>query len=567
MKNNNEFIGQIFQQLLNFGVKDFIVCAGARNSPFVEFLRLHPEINSLHFFEERSAAFFALGRAQRDSLPVAVITTSGTAAAELLPAAIEAHYTQIPLILITADRPKRYRGKGAPQSIEQVGLFSHYVSNCIDLDIHSSDAWAVNWQKMGPIHLNVCLDEPLIDGPSQKKIEKTQSNLNLKKTSIYDLFLDHLNDDMILQFRESKPLIILGSLNEQDQEVVVKIINRLKIPCYIESLSGLHGVTDLNKQFVLKAGDRAISYFFKNGYFKSVIRLGGIPTLRFWRDLESSYSQVPVLNISSICFPGLAREEHVYNLIKIDNVIIKENVHHFINDVLVDIDKKKSTENQQGSDKIDLYDSNKMNFDILEIKKIDELAFEFKEKLYNEFPYSEQSYFFQLTHLSQNKQIYIGNSMPIRYWDLCHCYEGNASRVFGNRGANGIDGQISTYLGWIQNKNDSMAVVGDLTALYDLASLWPLDQMEINNAHLVIINNSGGQIFRPLLGQHKLFLNTHTINFENWAQMWNVKYQKVINSSLNFLKAESLQVIEVIPDITQTEKWHQAWEDWWKQKS
>jgi 2-succinyl-5-enolpyruvyl-6-hydroxy-3-cyclohexene-1-carboxylate synthase len=103
------------------------------------------------FIDERSAAFFALGRMKLHGNPVAVVTTSGTAVAELLPAAIEAFYSGLPLILVSADRPARFRGTGAPQSIEQLGLFGPYAETVLE-----------SWSRARPLHLNVEFDEPLL---------------------------------------------------------------------------------------------------------------------------------------------------------------------------------------------------------------------------------------------------------------------------------------------------------------------------------------------------------------------------------------------------------------------
>src|SRR5712692_6212023 len=131
------------------GVEDFCVCGGSRNAPLIAVLG---DMRVFSFVDERSAAFFALGRAKLTGRPAAVITTSGTAAAELLPAAVEAHYSGTPLILITADRPARYRGTGAPQAIEQESIFGAYAT-------HDARAWRGD----GPLHLNVEFGEPLID--------------------------------------------------------------------------------------------------------------------------------------------------------------------------------------------------------------------------------------------------------------------------------------------------------------------------------------------------------------------------------------------------------------------
>src|SRR5438477_4553812 len=129
----------IIERVRGLGVVDFCVCGGSRNAPLIAALA-----SGYTFVDERSAAFFALGRAKRDGKPVAVVTTSGTAAAELLPATIEAFYSGVPLVLITADRPARYRGTGAPQSIEQVGLFGIYATTELE-----------GWNRRAPLHINV----------------------------------------------------------------------------------------------------------------------------------------------------------------------------------------------------------------------------------------------------------------------------------------------------------------------------------------------------------------------------------------------------------------------------
>jgi 2-succinyl-5-enolpyruvyl-6-hydroxy-3-cyclohexene-1-carboxylate synthase len=139
----------IIERVRGVGATDFCVCGGSRNAPLVAVLGT---ANVFSFVDERAAAFFALGRAKRDGQPVAVITTSGTAAAELLPATIEAWYSATPLVLITADRPARFRGTGAPQSIEQPGLFGVYAATDFDA-----------WNRRTPLHINVEFDEPLID--------------------------------------------------------------------------------------------------------------------------------------------------------------------------------------------------------------------------------------------------------------------------------------------------------------------------------------------------------------------------------------------------------------------
>jgi 2-succinyl-5-enolpyruvyl-6-hydroxy-3-cyclohexene-1-carboxylate synthase len=145
---NLETARQTLALARSLGAVDFCVCAGSRNSPLLTVVGT----GATSFVDERSAAFFALGRAKRDRRPVVVITTSGTAVAELLPAAVEAYYSATPLIFITADRPARYRGTGAPQAIEQAEIFGVYA-----------ETNAESWSRTRALHINVEFDEPLLD--------------------------------------------------------------------------------------------------------------------------------------------------------------------------------------------------------------------------------------------------------------------------------------------------------------------------------------------------------------------------------------------------------------------
>ena len=151
-----EVITRLLQRLDRLGAREVCVAAGARNAPLVAALTDSTGIRLWHFFEERCAGFFALGRTMVDQRPVAVVTTSGTAAAELLPSVIEAYYQAKPLIVVTADRPERYRGSGAPQAIEQEGLFGVYAEV-----LHEEVKWAARM----PLHINLPLDEPLTPVP------------------------------------------------------------------------------------------------------------------------------------------------------------------------------------------------------------------------------------------------------------------------------------------------------------------------------------------------------------------------------------------------------------------
>ncbi|MFM8458313.1 MAG: thiamine pyrophosphate-binding protein, partial [Chthoniobacterales bacterium] len=158
-QTNSLLAAEVLSVLRGAGVRTLVVCPGGRNAPLVLCADASRDaFEVLNFFEERSAGFFALGRIRRDNRPVAVVTTSGTAAAELLPAMLEAAHGGWPLIAVTADRPRRLRGTGAPQTIDQPPLFAAARIPVIDIDAPGQ----LTNLPQGAVHLNVCFDEPLV---------------------------------------------------------------------------------------------------------------------------------------------------------------------------------------------------------------------------------------------------------------------------------------------------------------------------------------------------------------------------------------------------------------------
>jgi 2-succinyl-5-enolpyruvyl-6-hydroxy-3-cyclohexene-1-carboxylate synthase len=405
------------------------------------------QIRTYTFVDERSAAFFALGVGKRLGRPACVVTTSGTAVAELLPAAIEAHYSGVPLLLLTADRPARFRGTGAPQSIDQQGIFGVHATTRID-----------DWDGSGALHVNVEFDEPLIDDeveadapwPVRMKVRVTPDVTPVPVTF-------------------EKPLVLIGGLAADDRNRVRRFALDLNAPVYAEPLSGLREDETLRELLVLN--ERSLPH----GGFDGVIRIGNVPTLRFWRDLDRS--DLGLLNFSRLRFPGLSRGE----------------VHPV--DALPEVQARGRDEALFACDR-----EQRARF----------------EALLDEEPESELAIFRKLSHeLPPGSRIYLGNSLPIREWDLAATREQRGYVIEANRGANGIDGQLSTAFGW----EADVAIVGDLTALYDLNAPWIKPKTRV-----VVINNLGGRIFeRVPTGAPELTINEHTIAFDKWAAMFGIE--------------------------------------------
>jgi 2-succinyl-5-enolpyruvyl-6-hydroxy-3-cyclohexene-1-carboxylate synthase len=453
-----ERAARVIAEVRAAGVREFCVCAGSRNAPLLAVLG-DSDARLFSFVDERSAAFFAIGRMKLHGSPVAVVTTSGTAVAELLPAAIEAFYAGLPLVLISADRPARFRGTGAPQSIEQVGLFGGYAET--DLEA---------WTRTRPLHLNVELEE---FGVRQPELPLSYSRANAQVAR------SHANMKAAALPPHSK-LVIVGALAERQRERVRNFVRTLNAPTYAEPLSGLREDPTLP---LITAGERMI----RRATFDSVIRIGNVPTLRFWRDLETL--DLPVTHFSDLPFPGLTRGD-VHPIEALPSIDGQRNEQFF------EQDRELRTRLEA----------------ILDAEPTSELAM--LRALSRE--------------LNDNARIYLGNSLPIREWDLA----ATRNRRFdyeANRGANGIDGQLSTFFGWCAPDRDNVCVVGDLTAIYDLGAPWIVPQLDAR-FRIVIVNNGGGRIFGRVASlraldpslRERIIENVHGVRFEHWAKMWNI---------------------------------------------
>ncbi len=510
---NARIIRSTLTALARMGVAEVCLAAGARNAPLITALMASEGVKIWSFFEERSAAFFALGRIQADRQPVAVLTTSGTAAAELLPAVIEAHYQGLPLVLVTADRPRRYRGTGAPQAIEQKDLFGAYVSACLDVESGSHLSWPTRLDTR-PLHINICLEEPL---------DSTQEGI------------DFLAYHQPHPPRSGKPppyllsgestAIIVSGLHPTEARELAPVLLSLGLPVIAELTSNLWGVwpdRPAIDHLLLPASEST----FRTMKIAQVLRIGGIPSSRWWRDLENR-PQIWVTNISRLNFPGLARLQNVQTL-------------------------PWSALESLGTRKL-----------LPALIKPKENA---TTHWFQEFPLSEPAWMRALMDQMQAfDRVFIGNSLPIREMNLAVQGAGQGIEFFANRGANGIDGLVSTWLGASASSRSSWLVLGDLSALYDLAAPWVMPQLPQGNRRLVVINNGGGKIFSHVSSLRELpeevrhvIENNHRLSFAPWAQMWGMAYVCATQPEHLLNLPESAVLIEVIPDAHQTEAFYAA---------
>lgn len=276
------------------------------------------------------------------------------------------------------------------------------------------------------------------------------------------------------------PLVILGGLAAKHRERVREFVVQLGAPVYAEALSGLREDRSLP---LITAGERMI----RRARFDSVIRIGNVPTLRFWRDLENL--ALPVTHYSDLPFRGLTRGE-VLPIDALPSLSGTRDESFFAEDA--------------------------------------DLARRFSEIL-DEEPQSELAMLRAVSReLPDGARVYLGNSLPIREWDLVASRE-RRFEYEANRGANGIDGQLSTFFGWCAPDRENVCIVGDLTAIYDLGAPWIVPQLDAR-FRIVILNNGGGRIFGRVASlraldpalRERIIENVHDVHFEHWAKMWDI---------------------------------------------
>lgn len=547
----------LVDQLAEFGVKYACISPGSRSTPLTYTLSQKRKITTYAIIDERSSGFFALGIAKQTDSPVVVVTTSGTAAAELYPAIIEAYQNRVPLIICTADRPAYLRNSGANQTINQDNLYKNHIRFFYDAglpklklkDIDNLKKQIRNafdicfFKNKGPVHINFPFEKPLEPNTYTDEIEENiisesipiEFNLNQKPADDKKLKADI--SKAIKLILKSPPLLITvgpGNFSEKFTQLLENFSTKFAIPIFADASSGL--AFKPNKLLNLVTNFDAL---IRSDSFKNLF----VPRLSFHfgrtatsKNLEEYLSDSRVKRFVVNRFGDMFDTYQKADVIKISE-------EDFIELML----------------KIEFSPSDKSFKNLALLKSLDDKIEEIKTSiLFNTDKLNEPSILINiLNSIPPNSNLMIGNSIPIRDMDFFASSITKNINVFQNRGASGIDGVTSTAMGiCIKSKNPTYLITGDLAFYYDINSLLLAKQYEIPLI-TILINNNGGGIFRFLpISEHKevfekYFLTPTHLSFKEIVQAFGIDYKELKSHQdiLTHIKVSNIRKKAVVFEI------------------
>ena len=440
------YCATLVDEWLALGLSDAVVCPGSRSTPLALALAERSELRLHVRLDERSAAFFALGVALASGRPVLLLVTSGTAAAEVHAAVCEADLSSVPLIVVTADRPPELHGVGAPQTIDQAGLFGRVVREAGDPGVarlEVSSSWRPLarrlWRRSrgegttpGPVHLNAAFIEPLVAsaGNLPRRVDTEAMTISPERVT--------------LSLGGRRVLVVAGA--RSDRESVSQLLSAGA------ALVGDVTVVDALSHADVLVRDGALAAELRPDL---VIRLGGLPSSKVLGQRLREWA-APTISVRGVDEP--ADPDGLSDVVTRGRVEIAEGDR--ANEEYATRWRTLSEAVVQGLQTVERW---------CEPVVAGDVAREAKESA---------------------RALVVGSSMPVR--DVEWWASDRPERVFSNRGANGIDGVVSTLCG-VASVTPALGLVGDLTMLHDVSAL--VEGCPSGSATLVVLDNGGGGIF------------------------------------------------------------------------
>ena len=491
------------------GVRQVVISPGSRSTPLALLVKREKDLQYFVAVDERSAGFLALGLAKSSQQPVVLLCTSGTAAANFYPAICEAEASNVPLVVLTSDRPPELRNVGAPQTMSQNQLYADHVKFFVELALPESTPLMLRysfWQGFqlatramndvkGVVHANIPLREPLLPDLTQN----TPIDLSLAQTSTQNLIAQG--------WFQKRGLIVLGSERSlAEARLALTLAKHLGWPIVGDPLSQLASCDGETQNYV-KQADVIFEETRDLPEVEVILRFGKVPVTKnvmfYLRDSQA----VQILVDETQQWP-----DYLYR----SQYLIAESLTEVAQQLL------QSTPNRD-QDYLQAW----QNLQKLASQAIDETSEQFA------FHESHLARTLMKT-LAREEQLFVANSNAIRLVDRLSGISKVAFSVFGNRGVNGIDGILSTVAGLaMQTKERTYLLVGDLTLFHDMNGLQLLKSYHLP-VTIILLNNNAGGIF-SFLSQRSLtaddfdplFATPLDLDFAQVAKTYELVYQKV----------------------------------------
>ncbi|WP_185857291.1 2-succinyl-5-enolpyruvyl-6-hydroxy-3-cyclohexene-1-carboxylic-acid synthase [Blattabacterium cuenoti] len=519
MYSNKKIVQSLGEILKAKSIFNIIISPGSRNAPIIIHFTQHKDFKTYSIVDERCAGFFALGIAQQIRKPVVISCTSGSAVVNYYPAIIEAFYQRIPLILVTADRPKEIVDVFEGQSIHQENIFQKHVETSIQLteDESESGIWyndrlmnqSINKciLKNKPIHINIPFSEPLYNTINhlqvKPKIIKTIPIKNYIKTYNY-------KKEQYIWKKCKKKMILLG-LYYPEKKNMEKILRKLS----------------LNPSIVIFT--ETTSHVYGKSFFSNIDQLIFNMNPKKWISLKPHILLTIGINIIS--------KKIKYFLRKYPPIYHWHIGKHYEN--YPDTYYKLTTYWDINPESFfQIFDNYTIPFSDYR-EKWDKLKRE-KKKKHKFFLKKEKSFsdlkvlFFVFKAIPNNTILQLGNSMIVRYYQLFD-EKKYSIKSYCNRGTSGIEGSVSTAVGSSVTKKTVTLIIGDISFFYDSNALW--NNYIPKNFRIILINNGGGNIFRFISEKElpekifNFFETKHILSAEKICEMHHWKYEKVSNQN------------------------------------
>jgi 2-succinyl-5-enolpyruvyl-6-hydroxy-3-cyclohexene-1-carboxylate synthase len=487
------------------GIKNIIISPGSRNAPLTIGFASNPAFNCYSIADERCAAFFALGIAQQTQVPTAVVCTSGSALLNYYPAVAEAFYSQIPLIVISADRPQNKIDIGDGQTIRQQKVFKNHSLFNANLteeaspenDLKINKAINKAFVKRGPVHINAPFEEPLYQTVTKLNVDVTISAF-AKKTQ--QLSIEELVEFTNIWNKSEKKLILIGENFPKTihPDIIDFLAKDPSVVVMTETTSNVHHPSFLNSI------DTIITPFSKTEFKKLqpdiLLTFGGMIVSKRIKSFLRTYQPKHHWHIDSL------RAYDTYACLS-KHFKVKPAVFfkQFIPFTIPIKSKYKST-----------------------FEEVARLRKTKHQEYVNKIAFSDfKSFDLIIPSLPHESMLHLSNSSAIRYAQL-FAIDPSIS-VFCNRGTSGIDGSTSTAIGAaVAHEKQTVLIAGDIGFLYDSNALW--NNYIPKNFKIILLNNGGGGIFRILPGHEEtpvfntFFEASHCLTAEHLAKMYGLEY-------------------------------------------